>query len=304
MESNSNIIGPVLPPGFLTRLGNSNSVELLSSSSSSSDGSDRDDAPEVKAEPSEELESPIDTYGPALPPGFSRKPVIGAALPPGMTKACFGKKIKRDSLQDSDPGEIIGPLPPSANQISNGDVFDDFERRASRMKQKLTTGLDEDLKREEWMTVLPPELQKNFGLGPRSFLRKTPRATGDRSGWTDTPSQRMEKEQRSVDDDREEPSGSKDELIDPIQIEYDEKMSRRAEELNKSGKRAKSLMEIHQKNLKKKKKEEQNKIKERKPFDRDEDLKVNLIDDAKRKALVKQSLQLNDKFSHGKGQFL
>ena len=36
--------------------------------------------------------------------------------------------------------------------------------------------------------------------------------------------------------------------------------------------------------------------KERKPFDRDEDLKINKLDDAQRKAIIKRSIELNSKF--------
>ena len=49
--------------------------------------------------------------------------------------------------------------------------------------------------REEWMTELPPELSKNFGLQNRQFSRGSgrPETGGDRSIWTDTPQSRKEK---------------------------------------------------------------------------------------------------------------
>lgn len=46
--------------------------------------------------------------------------------------------------------------------------------------------------RESWMTELPPEL-KDFGLGPRTFKRRTDAKSGDRSVWTDTPADREKK---------------------------------------------------------------------------------------------------------------
>jgi Protein of unknown function (DUF3752) len=49
---------------------------------------------------------------------------------------------------------------------------------------------------------------------------------------------------------------------------------------------------------------EDSKPKERKPFDRDEDLKTNQLDDARRKALIKRSQELNSKFSIGSKKFL
>ena len=51
----------------------------------------------------------------------------------------------------------------------------------------------EALKREEWMTELPPEM-KPSGIGARKF-RKTNFDPGDRSVWTDTPTDRVHKPQ-------------------------------------------------------------------------------------------------------------
>lgn len=39
---------------------------------------------------------------------------------------------------------------------------------------------------------------------------------------------------------------------------------------------------------------------ERRPFDRDADLKVNRFDEAQKKRLVKKSQELNTRFSHSK----
>lgn len=75
--------------------------------------------------------------GPALPPGFSRATyeqndddedadVVGPALPPGY----------RPDSSSSEDEDVIGPMP------SKGPIEDslakDFERRAQRMKEKLT----------------------------------------------------------------------------------------------------------------------------------------------------------------------
>ena len=51
-------------------------------------------------------------------------------------------------------------------------------------------------------------------------------------------------------------------------------------------------------------KEEDSKPKERKAFDRDADLKLNKLDDAKRKALIRKSQELNSKFKIGGQKFL
>lgn len=52
------------------------------------------------------------------------------------------------------------------------------------------------MKREEWMTELPPEMSKNFGVTARKFSTKSSTsADKDRSVWTDTPADRARKEQ-------------------------------------------------------------------------------------------------------------
>lgn len=50
-------------------------------------------------------------------------------------------------------------------------------------------------KREEWMTELPPEMGKNYGLQSRTFSKGGGSQDGgkDRSSWTDTPMLKKEK---------------------------------------------------------------------------------------------------------------
>ncbi|KAL8189808.1 UNVERIFIED_CONTAM: hypothetical protein K2H54_007929 [Gekko kuhli] len=64
--------------------------------------------------------------------------------------------------------------------------------------------------------------------------------------------------------------------------------------------RSESLMEIHQKKLKRKAAEDTHKPQERRPFDRDQDLHVHRFDEAQKRALIKQSRDLNTRFSHSK----
>ncbi|KAB7495083.1 GPALPP motifs-containing protein 1 [Armadillidium nasatum] len=55
---------------------------------------------------------------------------------------------------------------------------------------------------------------------------------------------------------------------------------------------------------KKKSKKEEGKPKERKPFSREEDLKVNKFDEAQKETILKKARQLNDRFSAGNRKFL
>jgi len=49
------------------------------------------------------------------------------------------------------------------------------------------------MKRESWMLELPSEQAADFGLGPRQFRVRTKPELGDRSVWTDTPADRLQK---------------------------------------------------------------------------------------------------------------
>jgi hypothetical protein len=48
------------------------------------------------------------------------------------------------------------------------------------------------------MLELPPERAAEFGLGPRQFRVRTKPESGDRSVWTDTPADRLQKEASPV----------------------------------------------------------------------------------------------------------
>ncbi|NWU76656.1 GPAM1 protein, partial [Onychorhynchus coronatus] len=234
--------------------------------------------------------------GPALPPGFKRPsedtrsskcfigPSISSELSPQVT----------DSSEEED--NLIGPMP--AKGPVESDVTKEFERRAQRMKEKLTSADSDEPKqviRESWMTELPPEL-KSFGFGPRTFKRRADDKSGDRSVWTDTPADR---ERKAKEREEAKKSTSKDKE-ETVLSGRDKKLIEQVTSYNES-KRSESLMDIHQKKLKSKASEEKTKPQERRPFDRDQDLKVNRFDEAQKKALIRKSRDLNSKFEHSKG---
>ncbi|KAF0291106.1 GPALPP motifs-containing protein 1 [Amphibalanus amphitrite] len=173
-ESKSTIgptIGPSLPPSSANR---------SSSAAAADDASSSDD----------------DAYGPALPPGFVKRPsgpavrgpaapgpaVRGPTLPPG------GLPAQEDGEEDEDE-DVIGPRPPAESADLGRYAAAEVERRATSMKEKLDAmGRPAELVREEWMLELPPDRAGEFGLGPRQFRKTTPQERGDTSGWTETPS--------------------------------------------------------------------------------------------------------------------
>lgn len=205
----------------------------------------------------------------------------------------FFNSEEAESGEDED---IVGPMP--AKGPVDYSVTAEFEKRAQRMKEKLTKGDDDSPKpvtRESWMTELPPEM-KDFGLGPRTFKRRADDKSGDRSVWTDTPADR-ERKAKEIQEARKSLS-KKDE--ENMLSGRDKRLAEQVSSYNES-KRSESLMDIHHKRLKTKAAEDKNRHQERTPFDRDKDLKVNRFDEAQKKALIKKSRELNTRFSHGKG---
>ncbi|XP_017517447.1 GPALPP motifs-containing protein 1 [Manis javanica] len=307
----SPVAGPALPPNY--KSSNSESSDSDEDSSSlyeegNQESEDDDPGPTArKQRRNQDDDDDEGFFGPALPPGFKKqddsppRPIIGPALPPGFIKSAQKSDKGRDDPGQQETGssedeDIVGPMP--AKGPVNYSVTTEFEKRAQRMKEKLTKGDDDSsrpITRESWMTELPPEM-KDFGLGPRTFKRRADDKPGDRSVWTDTPA---DKERKAKETQEARKSlNKKDE--EHILSGREKRLAEQVSSYNES-KRSESLMDIHHKKLKNKAAEDKNKPQERTPFDRDKDLKVHRFDEAQKKALIKKSRELNTRFSHGRG---
>lgn len=314
----SEIAGPVLPPGY-TRNHSSDSSDDSEYGSKpnpwhdkrGSKGKENSSRKQVQPSVTEEDDEDDGFFGPALPPGFKtssdspERPIIGPALPPGFKRdlddgnssdhgASSNSSAIEEQEESSEDEAAIGPVPAEGPVTSS--VAEDFERRAWKMRQKLTANDDDGSKnttRESWMTELPPEMTA-FGLGPRSFKRRTNEKSGDRSIWTDTPADR---ERKAKEKQEAKVSSSKKEEKAPPS-EKDRQLAEQVSTYNDS-KRSQSLLDLHRKKLKRKAGEDKNTPQERRAFDRDQDLQVNRFDDAQKKALLRKSKELNTKFSHG-----
>uniref|UniRef100_A0A8D0KPA3 GPALPP motifs-containing protein 1 n=1 Tax=Salvator merianae TaxID=96440 RepID=A0A8D0KPA3_SALMN len=305
------VAGPALPPGYNTNPDKNNCDQACSSSSVSrqtewDSEDDRDSSPTPRKQRRNQ-EDDDGFFGPALPPGFIKqdespeRPIIGPALPPGFKKCtedseknrCYTDQAAVNSEEEEE--NIIGPMPVKGPIESNTTV--EIDRRARKMKEKLLGQEDNDsksVKRESWMTDLPPEL-KSFGLGPRTFKRRADDKSKDRSVWTDTPADKERKAKEMQDTNK--PKRTNDEEM--FLSEKDQRLAEHLTAYNQSH-RSESLMDIHQKKLKRKGAEEKNKAQERKPFDRDHDLQVHHFDEAQKRALIKKSRDLGSRFSHSK----
>jgi len=296
----SRMVGPSLPP------------HLQAKDSGSDDESDgevegprlpsgpcRGPAPPSTDERGEDDEgsSSEDDYMPALPPGFKAKQ----------------QEQQEDSEEEMSDSETAGPRlqEQTIGPQMGGSAAREIEERAKRMKDKLEGKEEKEVKRETWMLELPDEKASSFGLLPtaRQFSRKghlgPEKGKKSRSAWTDTPEEKARKAALGIVPGQEE---EEEEELDSNQlaaIKRDQAMETVAEELKKK-RGTDSLMNLHDKKLKKKKKEDvDDGVKqERRPFDRDVDLQANQFDKAAKKAMLKKAAQINDRFSSGTQKFL
>ncbi|XP_069689705.1 GPALPP motifs-containing protein 1 [Periplaneta americana] len=230
-------------------------------------------------------------YGPALPPDLRIASTIER-----------GRKLD-NFVADSDK-DVVGPIPLPEGTESTTYIQQQVESRALRMKRKLAEESESEgltaMKRESWMLELPPDRMADFGLGPRQFRTRPQLEKGDRSVWTDTPTNCHQKKHL-----QEEKSSKMDDLERREIDERDRMMQCRVEEHSEKNRKI-SLLESHQKKLKKKKKKdrEEGKTEERRPFDRNIDLLANRFDESQKKAIFKKAQLLNDRFASGQSKFL
>lgn len=258
-----------------------------------------------------DTEQGFSIIGPALPPGLKAPSAVGPFLPPNMKIETSTAEYKK-SDEDSSDEEVLGPLLPEELSRSgkNYMVQAQLERNAAAIKRRLEekdqpgAGTSQ---REEWMLELPPEGSVDLGLGPRTFrARGAPEKGADRSMWTDTPADKARKEEEARL--RFELGISSTEAVKKAAVSKElSKKDKCMESVVKKHKRSKeSLLESHQKKLKdeKKKKEKAGVKQERRPFNRDTDLKANVFDDAQKKAIYKKARLLDSRFSSGESKYL
>ena len=284
-------IGPQLPP----HLQKSRTQSSESESESEDDQSYGPRLPSVACRgPKPEEGSSFDVLGPKLPPASSSSN-IGPQLPPG-----FSKNDAEDS-DSSDDGGMIGPMPPKPGQeLTEAEAIKkSIEARAQKMLDKIE-GRNQiaEPKRETWMLELPESKAKNFGLGPRQFSRSTAPKTKQDKSWTQAPNS----SKNATENTEEDPEHDEDVLAYMASLERDKEMDKISSELKKK-RGTETLMDIHDKKLKKKKKDKKE-AEERKPFDRNTDLTFNRFDEAQKKAMIKKAAKLDSKFSTGAAKYL
>ncbi|XP_056268873.1 GPALPP motifs-containing protein 1 [Pseudoliparis swirei] len=319
-DSDDGFSGPALPPGYKRGEPSSSSDDSEQEVSTKRMKTQHTAAEKVQSTNVQQTDDD-GFFGPVLPPGFKkqqcspeRPPMLGPALPPGFRRAAYENDDDEDkdgedgedfpgpalppgyqaesSSSEAEDEDVIGPMPPT-EPVENP-VALDFERRARKMKDKLTGDNTPEVEaRETWMTELPPELQ-HIGLGARTFKKKSGPENKDRTIWTDTPLDRERKIEERLEKKKK---GEVEEVYVPQVSQKDLEMAKKVSQHNET-KRAESLVSLHTKKMKEKAKEKADAPVERRAFDRDEDLQVNRFDEAQKQRLLKKSQELNTRFSH------
>jgi len=277
----SRIIGPSFPPHLRRE-----------------EDDDDDEGPRLPStgclgpSPEDESSSSEDEYGPSLPPAMKANGLASSTT------------TVAQSEEDSEDEITIGPRLQEKTEGISHDAALEVEMRAKKMKDKLEGKDSVEVKRETWMLELPEDKANKFGLGARQFSRKgVSEKVKDRSEWTDSPEEKARKLAMGIVGVEEEEEKVDFDMV--VSKQRDETMKKVAEELQKK-RGNESLMDIHDKKLKKKKKEDVDEgiVKERRPFDRDLDLQANQFDAAAKKAMLKKAAKINDRFSAGVQKFL
>lgn len=241
-------------------------------------------------------------YGPTLPSDFVANSENTSYEEPK-------NQFASEDISESDDDELIGPV---LDHIANkSEAYLELEKRALELKIAKLNELEKKdgdpiRGREEWMIELP-EIRKvaDLGLSARQFRTKERDEIKDRSQWTETPKDREEKQKRK---------GTKETHDDVIKTRHEktERMYRERRDAEqeeaikkhkKKHKRDESLVEMHQKKMKKKTQDKNEPI-ERRPFSRESDLKVNRFDEAQKKSVLKKAQLLDTRFSSGQSKFL
>lgn len=245
-------------------------------------------------------------FGPTLPSEFQSSSYRSPSIESNEQQSRPDSAIV--DISASEDEDFFGPVPIDHEKTSEAHL--ELEKRALELKLAKLNEKERNLnnsmrEREEWMTELP-ELRSVAGLGltARQFRTKERDEIKDRSTWTDTPHEREEKSRKKC--------SSHDDLV-RVQSKKTEKMFRdkrdaeqesAAKKHKKKHKRDESLLELHQKKLKKKSHKETAEKTERRPFSRDSDLQVNRFDEAQKKSIIKKAQLLDTRFSSGQSKFL
>lgn len=177
------------------------------------------------------LSNEANQIGPVLPPELRAKLEASAFahVEGDEDDSKMSKMPDSTPSEDESDDDVIGPLPP------------DHPKAIQRAAAASSTSSSESKKpkREEWMLVPPKNrIIPGLGLAPRKFLTRTP-----------MDSKKSDDEEDEEAFAREAEAAIEKKLID----DYDQKMDDMKKDFETKKRRGESLLQIHQKEMKKKK---------------------------------------------------
>uniref|UniRef100_U5EZ66 DUF3752 domain-containing protein n=1 Tax=Corethrella appendiculata TaxID=1370023 RepID=U5EZ66_9DIPT len=219
-----------------------------------------------------------------------------------------GNSSEDDDYYDDMNYNLIGPMPGTSNAQLEERAIEMRLNKIDPSRRRDEHSKNDTKKREDWMTELP-DIRKvsDLGLGARQFRTREKLEIGDRSVWTDTPSDRnrkkMEQSEEGASSSRKSEKDREDEDYRRKLKQRDKEQEEMVKKHKKKHKRDESLLDIHQKKMKKDKKDK-NEAGQRRPFDRNVDLQANRFDEAQKKAIFKKAQLLDTRFSRGDSKYL
>jgi len=199
--------------------------------------------------------------------------------------------------EDDEP--VVGPVMPVLLSPEEQAELDReaIIKRSEAMKKKIEGGDQKKLERESWMTELPA-LRTGVKFQNQTTFRKHGSAAVEcgRSEWTKTPNA-SGKSTTSLAERKKE---DKQKVMNLAEWERNQKQMAKMKSLQKN---QESLLSSHQKKMEAEE-EKDTGPKMRVAFDREKDMQGSIMDDAKRKAMLKKTMGLGNRFATGASKFL
>ncbi|GAA6011167.1 hypothetical protein JCM11491_006745 [Sporobolomyces phaffii] len=322
-------IGPELPPHLVPDRGSPPPPVPTTTTTTTTREDDEDSDSDYTPDLPPDFVRPTSATGPA-----PAKVVAGPQLPPHLVSSSSShaparpppRQSRSDEDDDDDDDIGPGPLPPPAGFGSNaGDDGNDgaraFLEREARQRDRERIERErlanKKMQREEWMLVPPKEMDlmssmdptklksRSFQSGPKAQKSTRPGGLGDDGPnlWTETPAERQQRlqdealgkkrraEHAAADDDRDDSEEARRKRA------RDARLKDEVERHNSKSRNA-SLVDQHDSKKKMQGKGKSDVAEEPQGWDRDRDMSIGgrLIDDGKRKQMIKDAKGLGGRF--------
>ncbi|CEQ42803.1 SPOSA6832_04658 [Sporobolomyces salmonicolor] len=329
-------VGPQLPPHLAAHASSSASIGPALPPSVSS-GPAPPPPPSAPSAPRADSDSD-DDFGPSLPPELvearQKAAAIGPQLPPDLAVASASSSRRhsqsppplRNRPADDFDDDDFGPMPlpagylPATDENEGARLFKEREEREAERIRKAQEGQGKP-QRDEWMLVPPQEMDLLSSMDPTKLKSRTfqtnPKAAAASSKsakssgpnlWTETPAERQQRlEDEALGRKRKAEEGlggaaEEDDESDEVRRKRrrDAQLQAEVERHNKST-RSESLLDQHAKSSKSQKADDDDGKGPPGVWDRDRDMSLGgrLMDDGKRRDIIRNAKGLGGRFGGG-----